>query len=94
MFALAFDLDVELAQQRHPKSTRQAYLDLERLLKRHGFRRIQWSVYAADTDDLGKLFLAILALKSLPWLGMCLKDLRAFRTDKGSDFTAIVKGQD
>ena len=92
MFALAFDLDVGLAQQHHPRSTRQAYLDLERLMKKHGFQRVQWSVYAADTDDLGKLFLAILALRSLPWLGMCLKELRAFRTDNGSDFTAIVKG--
>ncbi len=92
MFALAFDLNIEEADRSHPKSTRQAYLDIEKTMELHGFRRIQWSVYGADTDDLGKLFLAVLALRSLPWLGPCLRDLRAFRTDRGSDFTEIVKG--
>ena len=91
MFALAFDLDVQEADRQHLKSSRQAYADIEKLMGQHGFTRIQWSVYAADTDDLTRLFQVTMALRDLPWLGPCLKDLRAFRTDKGSDFTKVVK---
>ena len=93
MFALAFDLDVEEADKRQPKSSRQAYADIEKIMGQHGFHRIQWSVFAADTDDLTRLFQVPMALRDLPWRGPCLKDLRAFRTDKGSDFTKIVKKQ-
>jgi virulence-associated protein VapD len=48
--------------------------------------------FAANEEDLANLFRAIDALKALPWFGPSVKDLRAFRMEQGSDFTAIVKG--
>jgi virulence-associated protein VapD len=32
------------------------------------------------------------ALKSLPWLPASVRDIRAFRVEQWSDFTAIMKG--
>lgn len=91
MFAIAFDLNVENANEHHPKRSQQAYVDIAKTLGRYGFTRVQGSVYAADHDDLGKLFEAIGSLKQLGWFGRCVKNLRAFRMEQGSDFTQIVK---
>jgi virulence-associated protein VapD len=89
MFAIAFDLSVDDANEHHPKSSRQAYLDIEKTVGRFGFRRIQWSVYAAETDDMKGLVQAVIALKALPWLGKCARSVRAFRMERGTDFTSI-----
>ena len=41
---------------------------------------------------MANLFAAIMALKALPWLPQSMRDLRAFRVEQWSDFTALVKG--
>jgi len=94
MFCIAFDLDTKEVEKRHPKSSRRAYTDIEVALGAYGFKRIQGSVFAADTEDMSKLFSAFLALKALKWFGPCVQDVRAFRTDKGSNFTALMKQAD
>jgi virulence-associated protein VapD len=60
-------------------------------LEKHGFERIQWSVYAANHEDLAMLFEAIDALRGMEWFGPSVRKLRAFRMEQGADFTAIVK---
>jgi virulence-associated protein VapD len=93
MFAIAFDLVVANAEDRHPRGSRQAYLDIESALRRFGFERVQRSVFASTDDDLASLFSAIMELRSMEWFGPSVKNVRAFRVERGSDFTAIVKGQ-
>ena len=92
MFVIAYDLSVAVAHARHPKGSKQAYADIKTTLNRFGFERVQGSVYAAREEDLARLFQAIDALRALPWFGECVKSLRAFRMEQGSDFTAIVQG--
>jgi virulence-associated protein VapD len=93
MFVIAYDLSVAEAQARHPRGSRQAYEDIKMTLGKYGFERVQGSVFATKDEDLANLFRAILALKALPWFGPSVKNLRAFRMEQGSDFTAIMKGQ-
>lgn len=69
----------------------QAYRDIKAALEKHGFERVQGSVYASNTEDLSKLFLAIDALRSLAWFGQSVKNIRAFRMEQGSDFTGVVQ---
>jgi virulence-associated protein VapD len=92
MFALSFDLDVAEATRHHPRGSRQAYKDIEATLGSFGFRRVQWSVYAADHEDLARLYSAIDALRTYDWLRASLVDLRAFRMEQGADMTGIVRG--
>ena len=68
MFAIAFDLVVAEAQKHHPKGVAQAYADIKSTLAMHGFDWVQGSLYVNQTEDLAKLFAAILALKTLVWL--------------------------
>ena len=91
MFAIAFDLDVKKTNEHHPKRAQQAYVDIALRVAQFGFKRVQGSVYAANHEGLSRLFEAIKSLEELPWFGPSVKNIRAFRMEQGSDFTAIVK---
>ena len=91
MFAIAFDLVVADTKRNHSKSVSQAYSDIADTLEAFGFRSVQGSDYVCDSEDMANLFAAIMALKALPWLPQSMRDLRAFRVEQWSDFTALVK---
>ena len=91
MFAVAFDLTVAVTEAVHPRGQQQAYADIQRLLGDYGFRRIQGSVYVTDDEDLANLAEAMDALRALPWFSASVRDIRAFRVEQWSDFTAYVK---
>ncbi len=91
MFAIAFDLTYRDTAANHPKSVTQAYTDIKDVLASFGFERIQGSVYVTTNDDLANLFRAIMALKALPWLPGSIRDVRAFKVEHWSDFTAVIK---
>lgn len=91
MFAIAFDLVVAYTEQHHPKGVPQAYADIGAVVAQYGFQRIQGSLYVCEDEDMAKLFSAIQDLKALPWFSSAVRDIRAFRVEQWSDFTAIVK---
>ena len=92
MFAIAFALVVADAEEHHPKGVTQAYADIKTTLAGFGFTWVQGSLYVNATEDLAKLFAALMALKALPWLPASVRDIRAFRVEQWSDFTQIIKG--
>ena len=92
MYAVAFDLVVADTEQNHPKGVSQAYADIGSILNEHGFRRVQGSLYVSDNEDMAVLFLAMQALKARAWFPKSVRDIRAFRIEQWSDFTAVVKG--
>jgi virulence-associated protein VapD len=94
MYAVAFDLVVSDTDKNHPKGVSQAYADIGSILAKYGFNRVQGSLYVTDNEDMGRLFIAIQALKAQPWFPLSVKDIRAFRVEQWSDFTPIVKGLD
>ena len=91
MYAVAFDLVVADTEQHHPKGVSQAYADIGAILNEYGFRRVQGSLYVTDNEDMSNLFLAIQALRSKDWFPKSVRDIRAFRIEQWSDFTAVVK---
>lgn len=92
MYAVAFDLVVADTEAHHPKGVTQAYTEIASVLAGFGFRRVQGSLYVTDEENMANLFLAIQALKALTWFPSSVRDIRAFRIDQWSDFTAVVKG--
>ncbi len=91
MFAVAFDLSTEEVRLHFPRSVSQAYADVGSTLRRYGFKWIQGSVYVCDREDLANLTSAMVALQSLSWFSACVRDIRAFRVEQWSDFTAFMK---
>jgi virulence-associated protein VapD len=75
----------------HPKGVSQAYTEIGAILGEHGFRRVQGSLYVTDDEDMANLFLAIQSLREREWFPGSVRDIRAFRVEQWSDFTAIVK---
>ena len=92
MFAIAFDLTVEEVRTRHPKGVTQACNDIGNTLAGYGFDWRQGSVYVCDNEDLANLLSALNALKALPWFPASVRDIRAFRVEQWSYFTAFMKG--
>jgi virulence-associated protein VapD len=93
MYAIAFDLVVANTAKHHPQSVARAYTDIGFVLNKHGFVRVQGSLYVSDNEDMAKLFTAIQSLKSLPWFPQSVRDIRAFRIEQWSDFTGVVRGE-
>lgn len=91
MYAVAFDLVVADAYKYHPKGATQAYTEIGRVLGLHGFSRVQGSLYVTENEDMANLFLAIQALRDRDWFPRSVRDIRAFRIEQWSDFTAVVK---
>jgi virulence-associated protein VapD len=91
VFAIAFDLTVAEAERLHPRSARAAYVDIGRTLTTYGSFWKQGRVYTCDIEDLANLTDAMNALKALPWFSACVRDIRAFRVEQWSDFTAFMK---
>ncbi len=91
MFAIAFDLDTHDTERAHPKNLTQAYTDIRNLLETYDFEWRQGSVYTCEREDLAHLFTTMNALKALPWFPSSVRDIRAFRVEQWSDFTAFMK---
>jgi virulence-associated protein VapD len=91
MYAVAFDLVVADTEQHHPKGVSQAYADIGSILNEFDFRRVQGSLYVSENEDMANLFLAIQALRTHDWFPKSVRDIRAFRVEQWSDFTAVVK---
>jgi len=94
MFAIAFDLKIEVVQKFHPQGLEgvsAANREIALTLRSRGFERVQGSVYTTDSDSMANLFAAIQDLKTIPWFPKSVRDLRAFRIENWSDFTEVVK---
>lgn len=92
MFAIAFDLVVKDTEQHHPKhNCSNAYQDIRNTVEKFGFVWRQGSLYTTESDDMSKLFAALMALKALPWFPRSVRDIRAFKVEQWSDFTALIK---
>ena len=52
---------------------------------------VQGSIYVCENEDMAKLIDAMDALTDLPWFPSSVRDIRAFRVEQWSDFTARVK---
>jgi virulence-associated protein VapD len=91
MYAIAFDLVVADTEKHHPKGVSQAYTDIGAILGEHGFFRVQGSLYVTENEDMAILFMAIQSLRTKGWFQKSVRDIRAFRIEQWSDFTAVVK---
>ena len=94
MFAIAFDMVVADIREHYTKGISSAYTEIEKTLEPFGFERVQGSVYLTRNSDLSNLFDAIGALKVMRWFRLCARDIRGFRVENWSDFTASVKRED
>ena len=94
VYAIAFDLDTTvLSETHHNESWRNAYNDVGAALRKHGFERMQGSVYFGNDDvDAVTCVLAVQQLTSdFPWFAPAVKDIRMLRIEDNSDLMPAVE---
>ena len=90
MFAIAFDMDIKLLRNTYGEPYNNAYYEIKIILRKYNFFNTQGSVYLTENDDMANLFSAIEALKNTTWFKISVRDIRAFKVENWSDFTALV----
>jgi virulence-associated protein VapD len=100
VYAIAFDVDIEQLRTHYGDPYNKAYLEIRRVLQRHGFAWQQGSVYfggesvTAVTCVLASIDLA----QSLPWFAASVREIRMLRIEELNDLMPAVQqtitGQD
>lgn len=94
MYAIAFDLDTAtLKASYHNDSCQNAYNDIGKALRSHGFDRTQGSVYFGnDAVDAVTCVLAVQQLTSdFAWFGSAVRDIRMLRIEDNNDLRPAVE---
>jgi virulence-associated protein VapD len=94
VFAIAFDLDTTvLKDSYHNASWQNAYNDVGRTLREHGFDRMQGSVYFGnDSVDAVTCVLAVQQLTAAyDWFAPAVKDIRMLRIEDNNDLMPAVE---
>lgn len=91
MFAISFDMLISDLKVQYGEPYNNAYFEISNILEKHGFYRTQGSVYLSNENDLVNVTRAMLALKQVDWFRNSVRDIRAFKVENWSDFTAFMK---
>lgn len=94
MYAIAFDLKIDVLKQSYGEPYNKAYDEIRQELETLGFEWTQGSVYinSNSKNSLTTVYKAINRLSQIKWFKQSVRDIRAFKVEDWSDFTEIVKG--
>ncbi|HXG09364.1 MAG TPA: virulence factor [Gemmataceae bacterium] len=93
MYAIAFDMDIEQLRTNYGDPYNNAYLEIRRVLERHGFRWQQGSVYfgGPETNAVTCVLAAMDLARSLPWFAASVRDIRMLRIEELNDLMPAVQ---
>ncbi|MDE6482654.1 MAG: virulence protein [Rikenellaceae bacterium] len=91
MYAIAFDMIIDDLKDNYGKPYNNSYFEIKTILREFDFFSTQGGVYLTENNDMANLYRAINALKAKEWFRRSVRDIRVFRVEDWSDFTAIVK---
>ena len=93
VYAIAFDMDIEALRANYGDPYNNAYLEIRRVLQRHGFTWQQGTVYfGGDTVTAVTCVLAAQDLaRSLPWFAASVRDIRMLRIEELNDLMPAVQ---
>ncbi len=93
VYALAFDMDIESLRQHYGDPYNNAYLEIRRVLLRHGFTWQQGSVYfgGEQINAVTCVLAAIDVSRTLPWFAASVRDIRMLRIEELNDLMPAVQ---
>ena len=92
VYAIAFDMDIEQLRANYGDPYNNAYLEIRRVLQRHGFAWQQGSVYFGG-DEVTAVTCVLAAqdlARSLPWFAASVRDIRMLRIEELNDLLPAV----
>ena len=93
MYAIAFDMDIESLRRTYGDPYNNAYVEIRRVLQRHGFTWQQGSVYFGD-EGINAVTCVLAAMdlsRSLPWFAASVRDIRMLRIEEFNDLMPAVQ---
>src|SRR5437762_1579044 len=93
MYAIAFDMDIESLRTNYGDPYNNAYLEIRKVMQRHGFNWQQGSVYFGDeTINAVTCVLAAIDLsESLHWFAGSVRDIRMLLIEELNDLMPAVQ---
>jgi virulence-associated protein VapD len=87
VYAIAFDLTVEVLKREFGDNHKNCYRDVRRILEEHGFEGIQGSVYFGKqgTTPVDCVLLVQRLAYELPWFSEAVRDIRMLRIEEEND---------
>ncbi len=93
VYAIAFDMDIDSLRKAYGDPYNNAYVEIRRVLTRHGFHWQQGSVYFGD-DRINAVTCVLAAqdlARTLPWFATSVRDIRMLRIEEMNDLMAAVQ---
>jgi virulence-associated protein VapD len=93
VYAIAFDMDIEQLRANYGDPFNAAYLEIRRILQRHGFTWQQGSVSfgGAEVTAVTCVLAAIDLARSLPWFAASVRDIRMLRIEELNDLMPAIQ---
>lgn len=93
MYAICFDLDLNLLKRHYPNGDHTGgYHDIRRVLEKFGFNNQQGSVYFGDQHVTPvTCVMAVQAVqRACPWFGQVVRDIRMLRIEENNDLMPAI----
>jgi virulence-associated protein VapD len=93
VYAIAFDMEIDLLREHYGDPYNAAYQEIRRILERHGFRWQQGSTYFGN-DSVNAVTCVMAAMdlsRQLPWFADSVRDIRMLRIEEFNDLMPAVR---
>jgi len=93
MYAIAFDMDIESLRANFGDPYNNAYVEIRKVLQRHGFTWQQGSVYfgGENINAVTCVLAAIDVSTQLKWFAASVRDIRMLRIEELNDLMPAVQ---
>lgn len=93
LYAIAFDMDIEALRNSYGDPYNGAYLEIRKVLEKHGFLWQQGSVYFGGEriNAVTCVMAAIDLSRQLPWFAASVRDIRMMRIEELNDLMPAVQ---
>jgi virulence-associated protein VapD len=93
MYAIMFEIDADSLRENYGDPNNIAYIEIRRVLQRHGFNWQQGSVYfgGEEINAVTCVMAAIDLAKKLPWFSVSVRDIRMLRIDELNDLMPAIQ---
>lgn len=93
MYAIAFDMDIESLRTHYGDPYKGAYVEIRKVLQRHGFTWQQGSVYfGGEAINAVTCVMAAIDLSNqLSWFAASVRDIRMMRIEELNDLMPAVQ---
>jgi virulence-associated protein VapD len=93
VYAIAFDMDIELINQHYGDPYNNAYGEIRKVLRKHGFTWQQGSVHFGDesVNAVTCVLASIDVSRTLPWFADAVRDIRMLRIEELNDLRPAIE---